>query len=336
MEVRLIGSNLSVVPGQSASGTILAQWLEASLWLPHRFTLQLFRDGRIRSHQGPLSATDLLPTGGRIWLIGDETTPAANTHPVRGFTTGQSASIQPSVLFEDEHLIVTDKPAGWLVHADGATDSPVLQAWVADYVRSQGHPSKVFHAHRLDRETTGCVLFAKHPFMARALDALLARRLVHRTYIALVAGQTPLAQGTIDAPIGRDRHLSGRYRVSTTGVPASTQYRRLGTTKDGTVSLVACRLQTGRTHQIRVHLASVGCPLLGDGLYGHPVPARKGNWAGSGQALHAWQLHWLHPYTNESVTVEAPLPQPFADWIQGANETWLQDAIKHWSVKPWP
>lgn len=338
MEVRCVGGSLWVMPDRTAVGMNLVAWLEEFLWLPHRYTLQLFQQGRVRFGNRVLSRLDSVPASGRIWLMSD-TTPGAVAEPpaeVWEFVSdtdciAEDASVgEPSVLFEDDHVLVLDKPAGWLVHSDGATRWPVLKAWVSAYLRRLGQPDTAFHVHRLDRETTGCVLFAKHPFMARALDSLMAKRLIHRTYIALVNGNLPNNVGMIDAPIGRNRHVSGTYRVSSTGMAAITQYQRLSTSKDGCVSLVACRLQTGRTHQIRVHLASVGCPILGDAIYSMTASSQSDGWRGSGHALHAWQLRWLNPYTGESVEVEAALPLGFRRCMAQTMAT-----IQDWEVKPW-
>ncbi|MCL6452296.1 MAG: RluA family pseudouridine synthase [Alicyclobacillus sp.] len=340
MDVQFVEGNLLVTVGRTEASEAAATWVEQQLLLPHAYVQRLFREGRVRAGGRPLPADARLSAGKRIWLLGDARTDAAD--PVvrvsEGALNGESTWLraarrrpadgetpegdeEPAVLFADPHLVVVDKPAGWLVHDDQATETPVLQAWLRAHLAAAGASVTPTHAHRLDRDTTGCVLFAKHPFAARALDAMLQRRKVHRMYLALVHGRPPQARGSVECAIGRDRHVNGRFRVSRTGVPAVTHYRVLATSRDGQVSAVACQLETGRRHQIRVHLQALGCPLVGDPLYtgttggrtgpGMRMPSTEGGWTGRGQALHAWSIAWVHPYTREALWVQAPLPAAF-------------------------
>ncbi|MED0654664.1 RluA family pseudouridine synthase [Anoxybacillus geothermalis] len=202
-----------------------------------------------------------------------------------------------SILWEDDHLLVLNKEAGIEVHPSEPGQTGTLANAVSFYLQSQAILTKVRHIHRLDRDTSGAILFAKHPLAGATLDRMLAQRAIKRTYIALVHGRLSTKSGTISAPIGRDRHHPTRRRVSRTGARAVTHYRVLQTFP--AASLVELTLDTGRTHQIRVHLAHLGHPLVGDTLYGgQPIFHRH--------ALHAAKLTFRHPFTNEEVVCLAP------------------------------
>lgn len=202
-----------------------------------------------------------------------------------------------SILWEDDHLLVLNKEAGIDIHPSEPGQTGTLANAVSFYLQSQAILTKVRHIHRLDRDTSGAILFAKHPLAGATLDRMLAHRAIKRTYVALVHGRLSPKSGTIFAPIGRDRHHPTRRRVSRTGARAVTHYRVLQTFP--AASLVELTLDTGRTHQIRVHLAHLGHPLVGDTLYGgQPIFHRH--------ALHAAKLTFRHPFTNEEVVCLAP------------------------------
>ena len=200
------------------------------------------------------------------------------------------------VLFEDDHLIVVNKPAGIDTHPNhpGATDT--LANLVAFHHQAQGEHCRVLHIHRLDHDTSGAIIFAKHPLSKAILDRLLSERKIKRTYHALVHGVLRQKNGTISEPIGRDRHHNTRRRVSPSGQDAVTHY----TIKDvrNPYTMVEVQLDTGRTHQIRVHMSHIGHPLVGDTLYGgKPIFNR--------QALHAARISFPHPLTEEWIECEA-------------------------------
>lgn len=200
------------------------------------------------------------------------------------------------VLFEDEHLIVVNKPAGIDTHPNSPDDTETLANLVAFHHQSAGESCRVLHIHRLDRDTSGAIIFAKHPLSKAILDRLLTERKIKRTYHALVHGRLKQKKGTISEPIGRDRHHNTRRRVSPSGQGAVTHYHVMEIRNPYT--LVEVQLDTGRTHQIRVHLSHIGHPLVGDTLYGgKPVLKR--------QALHAARIVFPHPLTGEVITCEA-------------------------------
>ncbi len=205
------------------------------------------------------------------------------------------------ILWEDEHLLVINKEAGIDVHPTEQTKTETLTNAVAFYLQSQGIFTKVRHIHRLDRDTSGAILFAKHALAGAMLDRMLEQRKIKRTYVALVHGIVKKKTGTIAAPIGRDRHHPTRRRVSKTGASAVTHYRVLDPSFQQQTSLVELSLDKGRTHQIRVHMSYIGHPLVGDTLYGGSSEQAQR------QALHAVKLSFSHPFTNDPITCIAPV-----------------------------
>jgi 23S rRNA pseudouridine1911/1915/1917 synthase len=203
------------------------------------------------------------------------------------------------ILFEDDHLLVVNKPAGIDTHPNDPGQVNTLLNGVASYLQSNGHPAWVRHIHRLDRDTTGAILFAKHPLAVSVLDRMLEQREIKRTYLALVHGLMKRKKGTIHEPIGRDRHHATRRRVSPSGQDAITHFELIDLYQKDNKSLVKCWLDTGRTHQIRVHLSHIGYPLVGDILYGGKLVAPR-------QALHAAKLEFVHPLTKELISCFAP------------------------------
>ncbi|MDX6645041.1 MAG: rRNA synthase [Miltoncostaeaceae bacterium] len=218
------------------------------------------------------------------------------------------------VLYEDEHLLVVDKPAGVVTHPAAAHASGTLvHGLLARGIRGGDDPSRPGIVHRLDRDTSGLLVVARSPRAHRRLTRLMRDRAVERRYLGLVHGGFPPAL-TVDRPVGRDRRDRTRMSVATDhGREAVTHLRRLEAL--ARFSLVEARLETGRTHQIRVHLAAVGHPVAGDPLYG-----RRADGLGlRRQFLHAARLSFPHPESGEIVTVESPLPPELADALERAR-----------------
>ncbi|WP_018752345.1 RluA family pseudouridine synthase [Paenibacillus sanguinis] len=220
------------------------------------------------------------------------------------------------LLVEDDWCLVVHKPAGLKVHPDGAgTVAPVLQSGltttppntlanqVSGLYALRGEAVAAAHIHRLDEYTSGPVLFAKNEYAQLKLDEAMSRKVIHRTYIAFVQGVVDPELKIIDLPIGRDRHHNQRRRVSPGGKPAVTHVERLEVFPQHNLSLVRLTLETGRTHQIRVHLSHAGHPLAGDTLYGGDT-----RWLPY-QALHGESLAFPHPFTGEMVEVADPWPR---------------------------
>ncbi|MCA1030763.1 RluA family pseudouridine synthase [Bacillus timonensis] len=208
------------------------------------------------------------------------------------------------VLYEDDHVMVVNKPAGIDTHPTMDGQTGTLANAVAYHFLTNGEQLKVRHIHRLDKNTTGAVIFAKNKLSSSILDRALESREISRTYIALVHGIIKQKKGRIDAPIGRDRHHATRRRVSPTGQHAVTNYKVLDILLKHKQTFIELTLETGRTHQIRVHMSHLGYPLVGDTLYG-------GEETISRQALHAVKVSFSHPITNERIHCFAePLDQP--------------------------
>jgi 23S rRNA pseudouridine1911/1915/1917 synthase len=212
--------------------------------------------------------------------------------PVAGF----------GVAYEDEHLVVVDKPAGVVVHpARGHREGTLAQALTGRAAGGED-PWRAGIVHRLDRNTSGLLVVAKNDTVHRGLKEAMARREIRREYLALVEGRPPSRSGTIEAPIGRDRRQ--RILMSTdTDSPkhAITHFEIERTLPQST--LLRVRLQTGRTHQIRVHMQAIGHPVCGDREYGH-----KDLYGLERQFLHAARLAFTHPITGDAVDLASPLP----------------------------
>lgn len=171
-----------------------------------------------------------------------------------------------NIIYEDDYLLIVNKPRNILIHSDGnLNNSNTLSNVVANYYKNKGLDIPVRYIHRLDKDTTGIVIFAKDPLTEAYLDDLIDKRILHRDYLAFVEGSLE-KDIVINKPIGRDRHINNKYRISNTGKEAVTTVKVVKKYKKYT--LVRLSLKTGRTHQIRVHMASISHPLCGDTLYG--------------------------------------------------------------------
>jgi len=255
------------------------------------------------------------------WLrAGHITVDGRTARPRTQVTGGEKISVAPprppdaapraqrmplKIVHEDAALMVIDKPAGLVVHPGaGQPDRTLMNALLAHAPALAGVP-RAGIVHRLDKDTSGLLVVAKTVESQASLVRQLAERTMRRAYLALVQGDPP-ASGTIDAPVGRDARARTRMAVTHRGKPARTTYRVLE--RFGRAALVECRLDTGRTHQIRVHFQHIRHPLVGDTVY------RRGTRHGIAfprQALHAAELSLRHPLSGEAMTWRAPLPRDF-------------------------
>jgi 23S rRNA pseudouridine1911/1915/1917 synthase len=225
------------------------------------------------------------------------------------------------VLYEDEHLIVINKPSGLVVHPSESVKEPTLveglMAQVND-LSTIGGVKRPGIVHRLDKDTSGCIVVAKHDEAHQGLSAQLVDKTMNRTYVALTHGQVVPNVFKIDAPIGRDPQ--DRQKMCVTHVNAKdaiTHVKVLETMAKH--SLIECRLETGRTHQIRVHLSYIKFPIVNDPKYG---PRKLVN-AEFGQCLHAKAIDFIHPITKQAMHFDAPIPQTMEDIIDLARKELL-------------
>lgn len=280
------------------------------LHLTEKDCADVFRKGLVRAGSRQLNADDPVRAGDSI---------RAQVAP--GPIQAGVAHKEPppwdtpiTILYEDDHVLVADKPSGVIMYPGSPDETQTLANAVANHFMVTGQDAFVRAVHRLDRDTTGACLYAKHQGALRILDEALAQRMIRREYAALVQGQPPVRKGTIAKALGRDRHIAGKLRVHPGGQPAVTHYEVVW--QGERYALLRCELETGRTHQIRVHLASIGMPLLGDLLYGLSSPFILR------QALHAYRITFPEPYSRETVEVTSALPVDLLEVGQALGVSW--------------
>ncbi len=222
----------------------------------------------------------------------------------------QAQDIPLSILYEDDDILIVDKPKGMVVHpAAGHYSGTLVNAIMfhcKDRLSGINGVMRPGIVHRIDKDTTGSLIVCKNDIAHNIVAKQLKEHSVTRRYRAIVYGRLPQEEGAIDAPIGRDKKDRKKMSVDmVNGKPAVTHYKVLKEFKEYTY--VECQLETGRTHQIRVHMASIGHPLLGDDVYG----SHKSKFNLQGQTLHAMTIGLIHPTTGEYLEVSAPLPEYF-------------------------
>ncbi len=268
--------------------------------------------GVVRVNGRPVRTSHLLEAGQRIEIDTDALSAAGGAEA--GGAPPRAEPIPLRVVYEDEHLLVVDKPAGLVVHpAPGHSSGTLVNALLAHLpgLTAGSDASRPGIVHRLDKDTSGLIVIAKDALTHTALAYQMKEHSTVKRYLALVEGRMPAPEGVIDAPIGRDpRHRQRMALVSEVngGREARTRFKVLREVRGR--SLLELQLETGRTHQIRVHLASVGHPVVGDSVYGRPqrpLPPR--------QFLHATHLEFVHPTTGEWLIFDAPLPPDLADFL---------------------
>ncbi|WP_051344017.1 RluA family pseudouridine synthase [Alicyclobacillus herbarius] len=318
MEVHIQGDTLVVQPDAKLAGQPLCALLTDTLHLPRGFVRTLFHNGRVYVGSRRAAPSDACGNA-KIRLLGG----IVESYGVEGW---QSAPVA-DVLYADEHLFVVNKPSGVLVYPGTPMDVDTLGHRVAHWLALQGIERKIRHVHRLDVGTSGCLLYAGHAYSARVFDQQLRVHQIRRTYVACVHGRMPQKRGRIAENIGRDRHHAGRYRVARNGKTAITDYQVVDERNlDGRwYTLVICRLETGRTHQIRVHLSALGCPIVGDTLYGGGTSPDGRVWP-RGFALHAIRLTFIHPYTRERLRAIAPFPESWHEMLPDYADV-LQESL---------
>jgi 23S rRNA pseudouridine1911/1915/1917 synthase len=317
----------SVFP--EAAGQRLDAWLAAQLDGVSRSRVQLLLSQGSVAVDGKPAKASLKLRGGEVVEVHGEPAPA----PLRAM----AEAIPLDIIYEDDDLSVVNKPAGMMVHAgSGATDDArnrgtLVNALLHHYkqLSSTGGELRPGIVHRLDKQTSGLIIVARNDAAHLKLAEMFSRRQMRKTYIALVHGAVKQDVGTINAAISRDaiRRTRMTTRRATGGRTAVSHYevaRRIDSTF-GKFTLVRVRIETGRTHQIRVHMASIGHPVIGDTLYGAPariaVPAKRASSEDASMSLdrnflHAAELAFAHPRTGELLELAAPLPRELEDFLE--------------------
>jgi 23S rRNA pseudouridine1911/1915/1917 synthase len=258
---------------------------------------RLCEAGEVLVEGRPAAKSRRLLSGETVELLAE---PAAEEPPA-------AEDIPVDVLHVDDDVLVVDKPAGLVVHPGaGHRAGTLVNGLLARFpeLASVGDPARPGIVHRLDRETSGLMVVARSPAGYEGLVGALASRAIERRYVALVWGRLDATRGVIDAPVGRSTARRTRMAVRAGGREARTAYEVRCEYDDPVVSLLECRLETGRTHQIRVHLAAIGHPVVGDAAYGgqrDSLPLRR-------PFLHAAALAFAHPVTGGALRFEAPVP----------------------------
>jgi 23S rRNA pseudouridine1911/1915/1917 synthase len=290
---------IELVVAKTARGLRIDRYLANELPQFSRTRLQyLIRQGFVRLNGKNVRASDPLRSGDRIEL----------REPPTEKIESQPEAIPLDILFQDEDLLVINKPSGLVVHPGaGHRDHTLINALLhhCPTLSGIGGKERPGIVHRLDKETSGCLVVAKNDEAHRGLSRQFASRTVEKVYLVLVSGKLRTDSGIIEADIGRHPVHRRRMMIARSrGRSAKTEYRvvRLG----DNASLVECRLHSGRTHQIRVHLHHLGHPVLGDKVY---APKLAKNFPR--QMLHAWRLGFQHPRGGEWRIFEAPLPHDF-------------------------
>jgi 23S rRNA pseudouridine1911/1915/1917 synthase len=264
----------------------------------------------LAAHTGSRAAAQRLIDAGAVTVDG---APKPKRHVLRGgerVEVGElPAEAEPEaaeapfeIAWSDEHLLVVDKPAGVVVHPARGNRTGTLAQALRGLAKGGEDPDRAGIVHRLDRDTSGLLLVARTVAAYDGLRAQMRARAITREYLALVEGRPPAREGTIDAPLGRDRRVRTRISSDTDeGKPAVTHFEVERALPHST--LLRVRLETGRTHQIRAHLLAIGHPVLGDPEYGKP------GYGLERQFLHAERLALAHPITGAPLEVRSPLPE---------------------------
>ncbi len=263
---------------------------------------QLIKTGDIKVNDKTVAKSYRLRTNDRIWI---DLPPAEDPLP-------EPCPMDLDIVFEDEHLLVVNKPKGLVVHpAPGHTNDTLVNGLLAHCkdslsgINGERRPGIV---HRIDKDTSGLLVIAKNDRAHQGLSEQFETHSIDRVYETIVLGKMPMTEGTVDAPIGRAQNDRKKMAVGARHTKRAVTHYLVKTQYEGFAHLI-CRLETGRTHQIRVHLSSIGHPVLGDLVYGRKTP--KLNLDFEGQCLHARVLGFNHPITGEHMRFESELPAYF-------------------------
>jgi 23S rRNA pseudouridine1911/1915/1917 synthase len=305
------GDGLTLEVPAAAAGERADRFLARVLGRPRNQIQRWLRDGRATLRGTPLKPSHALAAGEVLRVIPEDAASRETLEP---------EADELVVLYEDRDLVVLDKPSGLSVHPGaGRSTGTLAHRILAGYPETAGvgGPGRPGIVHRLDKDTTGALLVARTAAAYQGLTEAFAQRRIRKTYLAFVHGRPKAAAGKIAAPIGRHPHRRQMMTIRSGGKPAVSHYRVLALAP--AAALVEIDLETGRTHQIRVHLKHLGHPLIGDPVYG------EARWKGLPRdqhaalrdfrrpALHAWRLALAHPVSGAPLSVEAPIPSDLRD-----------------------
>lgn len=296
---------LELVADAAAQGQRLDRWLSGRRAELSRSALQaLMAQGLVRCNGKPVGKSEKLRAGDAIVVE------IPDPHPIEAIPQ----AIPLDIVYEDAWLVVVNKPKGMVVHpAPGNPDGTLVNALLyhcAGGLSGIGGAIRPGIVHRIDKDTSGLLVVAKNDATHQALSEQMSVHSIHRVYHAVVYGNLREDEGYVEAPIGRDPHDRKKMAVTQAhGKYAYTGWQVLE--RFGAFTYIACRLKTGRTHQIRVHMASIGHPLAGDPVYG----PRSCITALEGQCLHAKELGFVHPATGQYLQFDSPLPPYFARYL---------------------
>ena len=314
---------LQIIAGPNDGGTRLDRFLANAneIELSRTRIKSLIQDGQLMCDGAKITDPSASVKSDAVYLL---------TMPPIEDATPQPENIPLDIYFEDEHLIVLEKPAGMVVHpAPGSYDGTLVNALLhhcGDSLSGIGGVARPGIVHRLDKDTSGVMMAAKTEKAHHKLSKLFAKHNLVRRYHAIVWGLPPERVGTIDEPIGRSRHDRKKMAIMENGKEAITHYETLRDLPPF-AALLECTLETGRTHQIRVHLQHKGYGIIGDGVYGHPLRSAQmpdqisrdilaGLRGFERQALHAAHLGFIHPITKEPLAFDSPLPEDMMGLIK--------------------
>jgi len=293
----------NVTVDESAAGQRIDNFLLRHLkGVPRSLVYRLLRKGEVRVNKGRVKPTHKLAVGDLVRIPPVRTAAPGQARPP---TVKQCEDILKTVIYEDDLMIIVNKPSGWAVHGGSGVSLGVIEALRA----ARPELRQLELAHRLDRDTSGCLMLAKKRVALKMLQDLQRRGAIDKRYLALLAGRWRKGKATVDAPLRKNTLSGGErvVRVDPEGKPSRTFFTVLGRYADTT--LVEAVLDTGRTHQIRVHAAHLGTPILGDPKYGDEPANRRLRELGLRRLfLHAHSLAFTWPDSGRRFRIEAPLP----------------------------
>lgn len=286
------------------AGRTVKQILKNRLGLSERLIKKLKYDRKITLNHAPVHINTHVAEGDVIEAVLHVEEESENVIP---------EEMELDILFEDESLIALNKPPHMAIHPSCSHPSGTLANGLMHYFLSRGEKSKIRPVSRLDRDTSGIVMFAKNPFVQQQLIQQMKQKLFDKEYIGIVSGHMDKAAGTIDLPIDRMPGSIMLRHVSPFGVPAVTHFEVLETLRHA--DLLKFKLETGRTHQIRVHCQAIGHPLAGDTFYFNEDSLSLSSHIGR-QALHSRRNSFIHPLTGEKLELNAPVPSDITQLLE--------------------